>query len=54
LGIYLSYNPIYAKEAYKKQGMLFGLFRDSVDTSNVSPQRKRGPSHERSVQSLAR
>ena len=25
--IYLQYNPIYAKEAYKKQGMLFGLFR---------------------------
>ncbi|MBM3266955.1 MAG: B12-binding domain-containing radical SAM protein [Candidatus Sericytochromatia bacterium] len=25
--VYLSYNPIYSKEAYKKQGMLFGLFR---------------------------
>ena len=37
LGVYLQYNPIYAKEAYKKQGMLFGLFRDSIDT------RARGP-----------
>jgi hypothetical protein len=27
LGVYLGYNPIYSKEAYKKQGMLFGLFR---------------------------
>jgi radical SAM superfamily enzyme YgiQ (UPF0313 family) len=34
LGVYLGYNPLYAKEAYKKQGMLFGLFRDSVDTRN--------------------
>ena len=29
LMVYLQYNPIYAKEAYKKQGMLFGLFRKS-------------------------
>jgi hypothetical protein len=34
LATYLGYNPLYAKEAYKKQGMLFGLFRDSVDTGN--------------------
>ncbi len=27
LGVYLGYNPIYGKEAYKKQGMLFGLSR---------------------------
>ena len=27
LSVYLQYNPLYAKEAYKKQGMLFGLFR---------------------------
>jgi radical SAM superfamily enzyme YgiQ (UPF0313 family) len=46
LGVYLGYNPIYAKETYKKQGMLFGLFRDSIDTSNVSPLRKAGRSHE--------
>lgn len=26
--IYLQYNPIYAKEAYKKQSMLFGLSRE--------------------------
>lgn len=32
LGVYLSYNPIYGKEAYKKQGMLFGLFRDGIRT----------------------
>ncbi len=35
LGVYLQYNPLYAKEAYKKQGMLFGLFRDSIDTHNT-------------------
>ena len=27
LAVYLKYNPIYAREAYRKQGMLFGLFR---------------------------
>ena len=27
--VYLQYNPVYAKEAYKKQSMLFGLFRKS-------------------------
>ncbi len=32
LGVFLGYNPIYAREAYKKQGMLFGLFRDSIAT----------------------
>ncbi len=32
LGIYLGYNPLFAKEVYKKQGMLFGLFRDSIGT----------------------
>ncbi len=32
LGVFLGYNPIYAKEAYKKQGMLFGLFRESIRT----------------------
>lgn len=30
LGVFLRYNPLYAREAYRKQGMLFGLFRDSV------------------------
>jgi hypothetical protein len=28
--LYLTYNPLYAKEAYKKQGMLFGLFRTPI------------------------
>ena len=32
--MYLGDNPLYAKEAHKKQGMLFGLYRDSVDTQN--------------------
>ena len=27
LAVYLHYNPIYSREALKKQGMLFGLFR---------------------------
>jgi radical SAM superfamily enzyme YgiQ (UPF0313 family) len=31
LGVYLRYNPLYAKETFKKQGMRFGLFRDSID-----------------------
>ncbi len=31
LGVYWGYNPIYGKEAYKKQGMLFGLFRKGVN-----------------------
>ena len=26
---YLAYNPLYAREAKRKQGMLFGLFRKS-------------------------
>ncbi len=26
LAVYLKYNPIYSREAYRKQGMLFGLF----------------------------
>ena len=30
LGIYLQYNPLVAKEALLKQGMLFGLSRHSV------------------------
>jgi hypothetical protein len=27
LALYLAYNPLYAKESYKKQGMLFGRDR---------------------------
>jgi len=30
LMVYLQYNPIYAREAFRKQGMLFGLLRDSI------------------------
>ena len=30
LGIYLGYNALYARETLKKQGMRFGLFRDSI------------------------
>jgi radical SAM superfamily enzyme YgiQ (UPF0313 family) len=37
LGVYLQYNPVYAREAYRKQGMLFGLFRESVDTGGLGP-----------------
>ena len=33
--LYLAYNPLYAKESYKKQGMLFG--RDRKPTSAASP-----------------
>ena len=30
LGVYLKYNPLFAREARKKQGMLFGLFRERI------------------------
>lgn len=43
LGAYLRYNPIYAREAYKKQGMLFGLFR-----------RQSGKRHDRGTASVHR
>ncbi len=36
LAVYLAYNPLYAREAYKKQGMLFGLSRDSVAPRGAS------------------
>jgi radical SAM superfamily enzyme YgiQ (UPF0313 family) len=35
LAVYLGYNPLFAKETLKKQGMRFGRFRDSVDTQDV-------------------
>ena len=38
LGVFLGYNPIYAREAYKKQGMLFGLFRESIGTRSGGPR----------------
>ncbi len=34
---YMTYNPIYSKEAYKKQGMLFGLDRNSVRPAAPAP-----------------
>lgn len=37
LGVYLQYNPLYAKETFKKQGMLFGLFREWVDPAGGRP-----------------
>jgi radical SAM superfamily enzyme YgiQ (UPF0313 family) len=42
LAVYLGYNPLYAKETFKKQGMLFGLFRDSVDARNAPVTTKPG------------
>ena len=36
--VYLSYNPIYSKEAYKKQSMLFGLFRKQTAGDARAPQ----------------
>jgi hypothetical protein len=30
LGVYLKYNPIYGREAIKKQGMMFGLKREGI------------------------
>jgi radical SAM superfamily enzyme YgiQ (UPF0313 family) len=49
LAVYLQYNPIYAKEAYKKQGMLFGLFRDSIDTRPRTPPSRLQAQGERKV-----
>ncbi len=37
LQVYLAYNPLYAKETFKKQGMLFGLSRDSIDPRGAGP-----------------
>ncbi len=41
LATYLQYNPIYAKEAYKKQGMLFGLHRNAVTAAGSSSDSQR-------------
>jgi radical SAM superfamily enzyme YgiQ (UPF0313 family) len=42
---YLRYNPIYAREAKKKQGMLFGLFRRhaAAETLTAGPESDRRP-----------
>ena len=37
LGVYLKYNPIYGRETFRKQGMLFGLSRKSIDTQTPGP-----------------
>ena len=34
LGVYLTYNPIYGREACSKQGLSFGYRRESIDTRN--------------------
>lgn len=39
LVLYLAYNPLYARESYKKQGMLFGLSRQTPPVRpEVSPE----------------
>lgn len=43
LGIYLTYNPIYGRESWRKQGMLFGLSRSSVTTRAPGPMAHLGP-----------
>ncbi len=40
LAVYLTYNPLYAREAFKKQGMWFGRFRDSIDSRMLGPVAK--------------
>lgn len=37
LGVFLKYNPIYGRETFRKQGMLFGLSRTSIDTHTPGP-----------------
>jgi hypothetical protein len=46
LALYLAYNPLYAKETYKKQGMLFGRERTGPDA--VAKDRQDKP-HETAV-----
>ena len=38
--VYMTYNPLYAKEAFKKQGMRFGLSRDSIHPRKPGPRGK--------------
>lgn len=37
LAVYLKYNPIYGRETFRKQGMLFGLSRTSINTATPGP-----------------
>ena len=37
LALYVAYNPLYAKESYKKQGMLFGRDRQPLSTEAFAP-----------------
>jgi hypothetical protein len=36
LGVYLTYNPLYARETLKKHGMSFGLFRATADPGRTA------------------
>jgi radical SAM superfamily enzyme YgiQ (UPF0313 family) len=40
LGLYLGYNPIFAKEVFKKNGMLFGLFRKDPERRATQAMRE--------------
>lgn len=46
LGVYLRYTPLFAREAYKKQGMLFGLLRETVRTRSLDPVRRHFGAHQ--------
>jgi hypothetical protein len=49
LAVYLTYNPLYAKETFKKQGMMFGLFRDSIHPEKPGPLPRAAPVDEEAV-----
>jgi radical SAM superfamily enzyme YgiQ (UPF0313 family) len=40
LGIYFTYNRLFARETYKKQGMRFGFSPGSINTTSVGPARR--------------
>ena len=37
MAVYLAYNPLYARETFKKQGMRLGLSRQSLDPRRPGP-----------------
>jgi len=43
LAVYLTYNPIYARETMRKHGMLFGLFRKGIHPREPGPLRGQAP-----------
>jgi radical SAM superfamily enzyme YgiQ (UPF0313 family) len=54
LGVYLKYNPLFRKETFKKQGMLFGLSREqqvgqTTDGSTKMPEGTAGDHAEKPV-----